>query len=645
MVGAGEPQVKSNKKQRAEAFEMRLKDIQHEVLVAVASGRPLTEVMTLVCARAEAIAPTAICSIIRVDGEGRLRPLAAPSLPESYSSGIDGQPIGPMAGSCGSAAYYGVPVEVTNVRTDPRWADYRGAALKLGLKACWSTPIKAHDGRVVGTFAFYFPTARKPTKLEKRIVDHCAHLCALAIEHWDAQARIHHLAYTDALTGLGNRALLAERMPKILARAARIGKSVAVLYADLDGFRATNDLQGHKAGDLLLRRVAERIREIAGEADLIARLGSDEFLIVKTEGKTCGEFEELAEALSRHLYGRYTLEADVEVKASASIGVACYPRDGDDIDGLMAHADTALCRVKRDKRSGYAFYAREMDAERHARRAFERDVSLAAEAGQLSVVYQPQADAETLAVTGFEALLRWKHPIHGFVSPQKFIPAAEACGAIKEIGAFVLREALAQAALWPDHLRVAVNASPAQIVDADFAALVEDALQESGVAATRLEIEVTESLFIYDASAATRTLERLKALGVSVSIDDFGTGYSSLSTLRSFPFDRIKIDRSFVVDMTTNADAAAIVNSILGLGRALGRPVVAEGVETESQLAMLRKLACSEVQGYLIGKPQPIAKCGLIKKSALKSGRPVATVKPPRSRPVMVQVARGAARA
>lgn len=637
--------MKSKKKQRAEAFEARLKDIQHEVLVAVASGRPLTEVMTLVCTRAEQIASTAICSIIRVDGEDRLRPLAAPSLPDSYSRGIDGLPIGPMAGSCGSAAYYGEPVEVTNIRTDPRWADFRGAALSLGLKACWSSPIKTHDGRVVGTFAFYFPTARKPAKLEKRIVEHCADVCALAIDHWDAQARIHHLAYTDALTGLGNRALLAERMPKILAQAAHAGNGVAVLYADLDGFRATNDLHGHKAGDLLLRRVAERIREVAGEADLVARLGSDEFLIVKTERESDEEFEKLADALSRRLCGSYGLEADVEVNASASIGVACYPRDGDDLDGLMARADTALCRVKREKRSGYAFYTREMDAERHARRAFERDVSLAVEAGQLSVVYQPQANAETLEVAGFEALLRWKHPIHGFVSPQKFIPAAEACGAIKEIGAFVLREALAQAALWPGHLRVAVNASPAQIVDADFAMLVEDALQESGVTPARLEIEVTESLFIYDERTAMRTLERLKALGVSVSIDDFGTGYSSLTTLRSFPFDRIKIDRSFVFDMTTNADAAAIVNSILGLGRALGRPVVAEGVETECQLAMLRKLDCDEVQGYLIGKPQPIAKCGIVKKSAPKSARPMAAVKSSRQRSVPMQVSRGSARA
>ncbi len=625
-----EAKLKTNKKRRPELVDNRLKDIQHEVLVAVASGTPLPDVMTLLCTRVEEITPASICSVIRVDSEGRLRPLAAPSLPDEYSRNIDGLAIGPMIGSCGSAAYYGEPIEVSNIRTDPRWADFRNAALDLGLKACWSSPIKSHDGRVVGTFAFYFSTPRKPSRIETYIVEHCAHLCALAIEHWDAQARIHHLAYTDALTGLGNRALLTERFSDILARAEAVGKEVAVFYIDLDGFRTINDLQGHKAGDQLLCRIADRIRSIAGDADLIARLGSDEFLLVKTEAEDRGEFVSLAERLSEQLSGRYVLDGDVEVKAAASIGVVCFPGDGQDLDSLMGHADTALYRVKRENRSGYAFYSCEMDAEKHARRSFERDVSLAAAAGQLSVVYQPQADAESCNIVGFEALLRWQHPIHGFVSPEKFVPAAEACGAISEMGAFVLREALAQAARWPKHLRVSVNASPAQIVHANFAQLVEETLRAANVDPSRLEIEVTESLFIYDSNAATKTLERMKALGVSVAIDDFGTGYSSLSTLRSFPFDRIKIDRSFVADMVENTDAAAIVNSILSLGRALGRPVIAEGVETRFQLEMLRELGCGEVQGYLIGKPLPIAKYAPIVKPAPKTVKRARDVRPKR---------------
>lgn len=597
----------NKKNRRRRSVEDRLKDIQHEVLVAVASGSTLPQVMELVCTRAEEVAEKAICSILRVDQDGRIRPLAAPSLPEAYSQSLDGAAIGPMAGTCGSAAYYGEPVEAVNIRTDPRWTVYREAALALGLKACWSSPIKAHDGRVVGTFAFYFRTPRRASRLEKMIVSRCAHLCAIAIEHWEAQARIRHLAYTDPLTGLGNRALLAERFSEVLAAAARTGRKVAILLADLDDFRTVNDMQGQKVGDRLLCRIAERIQSVTEGVDLVARLGGDEFLIVETERGGRDEFETLAARLRETLCDLYALDAGLDVKVTASIGIACFPRDGEDLDALMGHADTALRRVKSTGRGGHAFYTAEMDAEKHALRAFERDLSLAVVAGQLSVVYQPQADAQTGSVRGFEALLRWKHPIHGFVPPAKFIPAAESCGAIGEIGAFVLREALAQAAGWPQHLRVAVNVSPAQIVHADFAQLVEDALAETGLHAGRLEIEVTESLFIRDSDAALSTLERLKRLGVSVSIDDFGTGYSSLSTLRSFPFDRIKIDRSFVFDMVSSADAAAIVNSIMGLGRAMGRPVVAEGVETRAQLELLQLLGCSEVQGYLIGKPLPIA--------------------------------------
>jgi diguanylate cyclase (GGDEF)-like protein len=593
-------------KGRGRSVSDRLKDLQQEILIAIASGTPLADVMSLLCLRAEKIAPKAICSVIRVDSQGRLRPLAAPSLPQAYSDSIDGAAIGPMAGSCGTAAYFGEPVEVTNIKNDPRWADYKDAALALGLKACWSSPIKSHDNRVIGTFAFYFRTCRRASQLEKRIVSHCAHLCALAIEHWAAHNRIRRLAFTDALTGLGSRALLVERFPEILKHASEAGKEVAVFYIDIDGFRAINAAQGHRVGDQLLRAISQRIKTIAASADLGARLGADEFLVVYTARESRDEFDAMARALEGALRDRYALENGLDLKATASIGVACFPGDGNDLDTLVGEADTALTQVKSAGRAGYAFYTPKMDAEKRARQAFERDVSAAVSAGQMSVLYQPQADALSCSVRGFEALLRWKHPIHGFVSPEKFIPAAEACGAIESIGAFVLREALAEAAHWPKHLRVAVNVSPAQIIHADFAELVERTLSETGVDPHRLEIEVTESLFIADEKAALKTLERLKSLGVSVAMDDFGTGYSSLRTLRSFPFDRIKIDRSFIFDMVSNADAAAIVNSIMGLGRALGRPVVAEGVETKEQLELLKLQGCNEVQGYLIGKPLPI---------------------------------------
>lgn len=599
--------MSSRKKLPSRAIEDRLKDLEHEVLVAVASGAPLPEVMSLLCKRAEEIAPTAICSILRVDSTGHLHPVAAPSLPESYSQSIDGLAIGPMVGSCGSAAFYGEAVEVVSIKSDPRWAFYKEAPLALGLKACWSSPIKSHDNRVIGTFAFYFRTARRPNANEKRIVARCAHLCALALDHWAAHVRIRRLAYTDALTGLANRALLSERLPEILARAEGAGKQVAIFSVDLNGFRAINAARGQKIGDQLLRAMAARIRKGAAGAELVARLGGDEFLVVEVERESRKEFEETAERLSASLSDRYLVDGDVEIRAASSIGISCFPRDGVDLDSLLGSADTALRSLKGSGRSGHVLYTAQMDAEKRARRAFESDISMAAGAGQLSLVFQPQADAMTCAVTGFETLLRWDHPIHGFVSPAKFIPAAEASGAIVDIGAFVLKQALVHASEWDPRLRVAVNVSPAQIVHADFAELVARLLAETGVDPARLEIEVTESLFINEGDIALKTLEAVKQLGASVAIDDYGTGYSSLGTLRDFPFDRIKIDRSFVFDMVSNKDAAAIVEAILGLGRAMGRPVVAEGVETRAQLTELQRLGCSEVQGYLIGKPLSIA--------------------------------------
>jgi diguanylate cyclase (GGDEF)-like protein len=601
----GRNSVSANKK-RGRTVEDRLKDVQHETLVAVASGMPLPDVMSLLCTRAEQIAPKAVCSIIRVDSSGRLRPLAAPSLPEAFSQSIDGVAIGPMVGSCGSAAYLGEVVEVTSIRTDPRWAPFKEAALSIGFRACWSSPIKSHDNRVIGTFAFYFREARRANRTEKLIVERCEHLCALAIEHWAANARVRRLAYADPLTGLGNRALLAEKVPAILDRASAAGKHVAVFFIDIDGFSIVNGTRGNQTGDWLLCQIAERLRGFSEGVDLVARLGGDEFLIVQTERDGAAGFEATARQLEKALSDRYVEQTGAKLRVAASIGVACFPRDGTTLDSLMTQANTALRGLRGAGRSGYAFYTVSLDAEKRAQRLLEQDIAGAVAAQQLLIVFQPQADAQSCAIKGFEALLRWNHPVHGPVSPDKFIPAAEASGAIHEVGAFVLREALAIAAKWPKHLHVAVNVSPAQIVHADFAQLVENVLAETGVEASRLEIEVTESLFIRDPKGALATLERVKALGVSVAIDDFGTGYSSLSTLRAFPFDRIKIDRSFVFDMVSNQDAAAIVNSIMGLGRALGRPVVAEGVETTAQLELLRLQGCDAVQGYLIGKPLPI---------------------------------------
>lgn len=585
---------------------LSLRSIQRDILVAIARGQPLSIVMDELCRRVERVAPELICSILRVDENGHLRHLASPSLPASYCQAIDGAPVGPASGSCGTAAFLGRPVEVTDIATDPLWNDYRHLALPLGLRACWSSPITAHDQRVVGTFAFYYRTPRGASAFEREVVAASVHLCAIAIEQWQTRETIRELAFNDPLTRLGNRSMLKERLPGILNGAAETSYRVALLYLDLDGFKAVNDLYGHPCGDELLCRISEKLSEIASQADLIVRLGGDEFLIALTVARDSREYEALAGRLVTGVSGHYRLNDGLSATVGVSIGVACFPDDGSEMNTLVAHADAALYRAKHRGRRGYAVFDSSMEREQRERRALERDISLALKGKELSLVYQPIADTWVQDVEGFEALLRWHHPSRGSVPPDHFILAAENCGAISEIGAFALREACREASTWPVPLRVSVNVSPAQIVNADFISLVENVLSETGLGAHRLEIEVTESLFIHDTEAALRSLQHLHDIGVSVAIDDFGTGFSSLKTLRAFPFDRIKIDRNFVRGLAVDSEDAAIVKSVLALGRAMGLRVVAEGVELPEQHALLRKLGCSYVQGYLIGRPLPI---------------------------------------
>lgn len=584
----------------------KLRALQREMLVGIASGESLLNVMTSLCYGVESLAPEVICSILDVDSQGRLGFLAGPSLPEVYSRSTNGIPVGPDVGSCGTAIFRKQPVEVVDIETDPLWANYKTLALPYGLRACWSSPIEARDGRVLGAFAFYFRNSRGANDLERLIVKECVNICAMAIENSEARARLNDLAFFDSLTGLGNRATLKNRLGLVLQRAEEMQRSVGIFYIDLAEFKAVNDLHGHAVGDTVLRKVANRLRAVASDSDLIVRIGGDEFLVVKTAGSEETEFELFARKLVDGLSGRYDLDGREHISIDALVGVAHFPVDGKDQDALFAHAETALHRVKRGGQ-GYALFDSQMQLEQHKRRALERDVGLAVDRGELSVVFQPQVDAKSGSVGAFEALLRWNHPVHGFISPADFIPAAEASGAIIAMGAFVLREVCKEAAQWTEKLRVAVNVSTAQIVQYDFAYLVKEVLSETGLEPQRLEVEVTESLFIQDPASASMTLRRLKDLGVSVAIDDFGTGYSSLSTLRAFPFDRIKVDRSFISDMVQNSDAAAIVNSVIGLGRAMGLRVVAEGVECQEQLALLRLLGCHEIQGYLFGKPLPVA--------------------------------------
>jgi len=422
-----------------------------------------------------------------------------------------------------------------------------------------------------------------------------------------AEARIRYLAHHDALTGLTNRAMLRQRLEHAIALARRTGEVVAVFCLDLDRFKGVNDGLGHAAGDALLREVGRRLLTAVRETDTVARLGGDEFVIVQSSDGPSAGVEALAARLTLALSETYELGGGAQAAISASIGIALFPQDAEDADTLLAYADLALYRVKQDGRDGFAFFQAEMDAQARMRRRLEQDLRAALPRGELTLAYQPQADLRSGAVIGFEALLRWQHPERGAIPPDIFIPVAEASGAIVPIGAWVLREACAEAMRWTAPLRIAVNVSPAQFQLCDMAVLVEDTLAATGLDPSRLELEVTEGLLIRDPERTLALLSRIRATGVRIAMDDFGTGYSSLSSLRAFPFDRIKVDRSFVRDLTTSPEAAAIVRAVLGLARGLGMPVVAEGVEDDAQMAALRGFECAEIQGYLIGRPSPIA--------------------------------------
>ncbi|ATC25982.1 EAL domain-containing protein [Caulobacter vibrioides] len=444
-----------------------------------------------------------------------------------------------------------------------------------------------------------------------------------------AEAQIARLAHYDPLTDLPNRVLFQKSLGEALARRSRKGDALAVHFVDLDRFKTVNDTLGHPLGDALLKIAAERLRGCVREGDTVARLGGDEFAIVQTGLDDSNGATRLAARIVEAMAAPFDLQGH-HVVIGASVGVSLAPTDGDDADELLKKADMALYRAKADGRGAYHFFERAMDEQLQARRALELDLRRALQAGEFELFYQPLYHLGDERVTGCEALLRWRHPERGMVSPADFIPLAEEIGLIVQLGEWVLRRACAEAANWPEHVRLAVNLSPAQFRDRGLVRTVVSALAASGLPAQRLELEITESVLLQDSQANMTMLHDLKALGVRISMDDFGTGYSSLSYLRSFPFDKIKIDQTFVRDILHDSDAMAIIKAVLDLGASMGVVTTAEGVETQAQLDALRQQGCAEIQGYFISRPAPaseIAKMlGVTGTSAAEPPTPVTTL-------------------
>jgi diguanylate cyclase (GGDEF)-like protein len=424
-------------------------------------------------------------------------------------------------------------------------------------------------------------------------------------ERTQAEEKIKHMARHDGLTGLPNRVAFQEEMEQALKRVRR-GEVIAALCLDLDKFKDVNDTLGHLIGDKLLCAVAQRLKDLARETDTIARLGGDEFAVLQVGIDKPEAAGSCAQRIITALTQPYELDGH-QVVVSTSIGIAIGPSDGSSTEQLMRNADIALYRAKSDGRATFRYFEAEMDKQIQARRALEIDLRQAVTRDEFEVYYQPQVDAETEEVTGCEALLRWKSPTRGMVPPSDFVPIAEEIGLIVQIGDWVLKQACTQAASWPAPLRVAVNLSPAQFRSRSVVQSVINALAISGLDASRLELEITESVLLHDNEATLATLHQLRSFGIKISMDDFGTGYSSLSYLRSFPFDKIKIDRSFIKDISDKGDCAAIVKAVAGLGKGLGIATTAEGVETVEQLHHVRAEGCTEVQGYLFSAPKPAA--------------------------------------
>lgn len=582
--------------------------LQYKALEAMIQEKPLSNVLEIICLEVERIVPDIAATILEVDQQGILHPLAAPSLPASYSLGLDGIMIGPCVGSCGTAAWRKQPIFVKDIAKDPLWdIPQKQEILSLGYIGCWSTPIFNREMTVIGSFAFYFKQIPDDSvrAFYQYFVNASTHLCALAIEREHTRQHISQLAFYDALTQLPNRALLRAKIDQVLAKAIQNTEKFAVLFIDLDRFKKINDSLGHKAGDELLSKVAVKIRSELKPREVTGRLSGDEFVIALpncTVDQVTSRVEHLQAILSEPM-----LIAGTSISISASVGIAMFPVDGRDIDTLLNRADMAMYQAKKINQGSFCFFSAEMNQQAQEKLLLENALRQAIRDNQLELYYQPQVRLDSENLYGIEALARWNHPQMGFIAPSIFISLAEECGLIIALGYWALKEACSQLAKWHSQgieiPTVSVNLSAINFHDLSLPNIIAQTLHTFNLKPQMLTLELTESILLDTNPNTMATITTIHDLGVRLSMDDFGTGYASLSCLRRLSVNELKLDRSFVADLDTDETARALSGAILDIGRNLKLDVVAEGVETEEQIQFLRKQGYSLVQGYLFAKP------------------------------------------
>ncbi len=589
--------------------QLRLLQLQNAWLERILSGGHADEAaLDDLCRDVEALVPGARACVMRLHDNDRLSVEAAPAYDKPLCEAFEGTRLGEAAGSCAFAVLNGAPALVSDTETDPRWSLRRDLARQHGIRASWSQPILMDGMLVSGSFSLDLSQPGHPDAFQQSVLQVCANLVALLWRYQAHTRQMWHLAHHDRLTGLPNRDYLDAELERAIQASDRLGQSFALMFIDLDNFKDINDSFGHDFGDRVLLEALKRIRGCLREGDMIFRHGGDEFLLILENLDDV----EAVDAIARKILDSFQQPlkiGDQSVNARFSIGVSLYPQDAGNAQDLLKHADIAMYQAKAGGKNAVHYFEPELARRIQIKMQLEQEIRRGLQRDEFELYFQPQYCGRSDEIDSLEALLRWNHPERGLVLPGEFIPVAEKSSLIRELSLLVFHEVCRVGKAWIDRgfeiPRLAVNMSTAQLTEACNERL-QGLLAKTGMPADRIEIEVTETLVMNRGESGIRELHRMRADGVSLALDDFGTGYSSLSQLKKLPIHKLKIDRSFVMNLETDEDDRVIVRTIIAMGRNLGLRIVAEGVETEFQQQWLLECGCDFIQGFLRARPMPV---------------------------------------